>query len=99
VADACGCTMGIDVADLARSKAGIHERGTHRAHLAVGIWLRNVAGVGGVAVARDLRIDPRSALTRPIGALEHESGGTFTEHDPSAVRREGFTTAGRIDRV
>ena len=87
VALRCGGAVGVDVGNVFRVEAAGGQRGPHgaRAAFAAGRWGGHVVGVGGVAVAGDLTVNPRAARLGVLEGLQHDDAGAFAHDEAVAV--------------
>src|SRR5262245_22073921 len=87
VAERSRSAVGVDVADLFRGNARVLNRSLHRSdNSALGlIRRRNVISVGRHAVADNLGIDSRSALTSMLKFLEDHDSRAFTDYESVTI--------------
>ena len=88
-----GGAVGVDVGNVVRVESAGVERHAHGACAAFAFRRGggHVVGVGGVAVAGQLTIDPRAACGGVLEGLEHQYAGSFA-HDEAVspgVKRPG----------
>ena len=81
-----GGAVGVDVGDVLGVQAGVAQGHLHAAGGAFAFrgGGGHVIGVGGVAVADDLAVDPRAALLRVFEFFEHQHAGALA-HDKAVA--------------
>jgi len=82
-----GGAVGVDVGNVFGVEAAGGQRGPHgaRAAFAAGRWGGHVVGVGGVAVAGDLAVNPRAARLGVLEGLQYDDAGAFAHDEAVAV--------------
>src|SRR5271166_7003267 len=91
--------MRVDIVHLAGFYLRVAQGALHcqRDAARLRVRLHHVVRVGRLAVAYDLRIDPRAAAARVLELLDDHSAGAFGDHEAVAVLVE--RTAGGRGRV
>src|SRR5579862_4372900 len=93
-----GGSVGVDVADLLRSDAGIPQRRAHHAKCTITVFgrLRNVMRVPGHAVTDNFGDDVRASFLRVFERFEHENAGAFADDKAVAFSVKGTAGAGGL---
>ena len=98
IADWCGSSVRVHVADIVWRKLRVFQRRAHHAESAVAIFhrLRDVIRVAGHSVANNFRQDRSVALCRMFQRFQNHNARAFSDNESVAVRIEGAARRCRI---